>query len=478
MPTSRYVPAQHTPSANYVSSVKMIDSFDPTSRSSKREPPPPTQGDAPDRKRRAFVASRMALSFKRGRDDDRQFEAKYPLLAAADLRDDSMEDDGGHFLWQPTDIIQRPGQIFCTPSARAPHALDNLVNLALDNCSADKHRGRKHTGVIAWKAFCRDVMCTTPHRPLDPNCPLVVKLEEEWMFMRFACALVETRDITWATLRGYCYAVQGWHAHEHGIKLAAGLKMERLPAMLKGIRRLLGDKPTRIRRGIAPQMLKEAMDKCLDPRNPLHANVRAALAMALQGLLRSAEYCLKSGKTWSNKLHMSRKDIIELTSERMTVMMAPCKNMRHLSGKTCPMVIGAGASTVDAVAEMRNLLAVDPTPTAHANTTPIFRDPSTGEALSYAYMLKIVHDLMLAIGENPDHFGTHSLRIGGATALFAQGADETVIRTMGRWSSDIHKLYVRACFERCVEWTRKAGSAHVTDVAFFDEDGDDDDDDA
>ena len=63
--------------------------------------------------------------------------------------------------------------------------------------------------------------------------------------------------------------------------------------------------------------------------------------------------------------------------------------------------------------------------------------------------------------------GTHSLRIGGATALFAAGANETIIRTMGRWlelgpSTD---PYVLACFEQCCEWTRKAGSTQVTDVA-------------
>ena len=32
---------------------------------------------------------------------------------------------------------------------------------------------------------------------------------------------------------------------------------------------------------------------------------------------------------------------------------------------------------------------------------------------------------------------------GDPTALFAAGANETVIRTMGRWSSDLHRLYVR-----------------------------------
>ena len=77
---------------------------------------------------------------------------------------------------------------------------------------------------------------------------------------------------------------------------------------------------------------------------------------------------------------------------------------------------------------------------------------------------------MEAVGEDPSEFSTHSLRIGGATALFAAGATETVIRTMGRWSSDIYRLYTRACFEQCCEWTRRGGSQQVSDLSgIFDE---------
>ena len=36
-------------------------------------------------------------------------------------------------------------------------------------------------------------------------------------------------------------------------------------------------------------------------------------------------------------------------------MIAPCKNMEHLSGKTCALVIGGGGVYIDAVAEMQNL---------------------------------------------------------------------------------------------------------------------------
>ena len=72
---------------------------------------------------------------------------------------------------------------------------------------------------------------------------------------------------------------------------------------------------------------------------------------------------------------------------------------------------------------------------------------------------------MGSIGEQPAQFGTHSYRIGGATALFAAGADPTIIRTMGRWSSDCYRLYVRACFGQTLECSRRCGSQMVSDVA-------------
>ena len=346
--------------------------------------------------------------------------------------------------------------------------LDDMINAGLDHASADRKRGRTHTGVKAFKAFCSDVLGISANRPLDPlTTTLAEKLEEEWMCMRFVCALVQERGITATSAAAYFSAVQGWHAREHGVKLCAGLKLERLPQMLKGLRRIIGEAPRAIRRGIAPQMLKRAMDLCLDPNSPRDANVRAALAVALQGLLRSKEYCGFD----KPELVINRADLIEINEDRLVLMMHACKNMKHIGGKTCPIVIGAGGTHVDAVAEVRNMLKVDPLPKGlNENEVPLFRDPETNKPISYEYMLGQVKRLMTAIGENPDHFGTHSLRIGGATALFAEGANETVIRTMGRWSSDLHRLYVRSCFEQCEAWTRRAGSAKVSDLAgTFDE---------
>ena len=211
--------------------------------------------------------------------------------------------------------------------------------------------------------------------------------------------------------------------------------------MLKGLRRIFGDTPRKIRRGISPQALRRAMDKLLDPKVPAHANIRAALSSAFAALLRCSEFALDNGKRWDSRRGLTRADIKELTAERAVLMTAPSKNNHHLGGKTCPVVMGAGGQFIDPVAEIANMLAVDPLPAGmDPATVPLFRDTSMGwhEPLRARSVLAVTRDLMHSVGENPEQFGTHSYRIGGASALFAAGADETVIRTMGRWSSDIY----------------------------------------
>ena len=40
-----------------------------------------------------------------------------------------------------------------------------------------------------------------------------------------------------------------------------------------------------------------------------------------------------------------------------------------------------------------------------------------------------------------------------------------MIRTMGRWSSDLHRLYVRCCYEQCRQWSCRMGSVDFTAAA-------------
>ena len=386
---------------------------------------------------------------------------------ATGVRELIISDETGRIIDWPWET-GATGDARHTGGKRRRHRLDRVIATGLFHSTAKGGMGANTVGVRRWKSFCRSEG-VSPDRPLDPMAPLQAKLEEEWLVMRFVASLVEDGGLLTSSAASYLGHVQGWHAKAHGVKLAAGMKLNRLPAMIKGLRRLRGEMGRAVRRGIAPQALKQAMDLCLpNLDDPNTANVRAALTLALQGMLRGAEFAVDSAAKWHPKLDLTRADVVVLSDARLVVMMRPCKNMQTLTGKTVPLVIGAGGLHVDAVREMRNLLRVDPVAADKAASTPLFRqhmEDGAVVALTTKRVREWTKSLMFSIGREPEHFGNHSYRIGGATALFAAGADPLVIRTMGRWSSDCYRIYVRACFSTTLEWSRRCGSQSVDDVA-------------
>ena len=71
---------------------------------------------------------------------------------------------------------------------------------------------------------------------------------------------------------------------------------------------------------------------------------------------------------------------------------------------------------------------------------------------------------MASIGLDPSVYGGHSLRIGGATAALAAGVSPTLIRLLGRWSSDVYEIYCRMSLQSALGAGRAIASAVVTSV--------------
>ena len=340
------------------------------------------------------------------------------------------------------------------------HRADATVRAGLDAATSDGRGGENSTGVRAYKAFCRRYGRAVK-RPIDPNAPLWVKLYEEQWAMRYIAELVDDRTVQPATARAYFGATNRWHVRETGIGFAAGMDMQRLGEMMKGLKKLHDGPPAQLRRGISPAQLRTGMDAVYPPTCAENVNIRAMLATGLQGLMRGRE--LGCERAFDAALDVARGDIATATEKRFAFFMRPAKNMRHKRGKTVPIVIGGGGELIDACTEVRRMLEIDPTPRGREESTPMFRK-ADGSAFTTDDIRAVVRQICFAIGEDPTQFGAHSLRIGGATALFAAGADPIHIRTMGRWSSDCWRLYVRACFEQTMAWTRKLGSQAVHDV--------------
>ena len=63
--------------------------------------------------------------------------------------------------------------------------------------------------------------------------------------------------------------------------------------------------------------------------------------------------------------------------------------------------------------------------------------------LSYETLVKHIKGTAGLMGFNKSFFSTHSLRIGGASALAAAGVPDYIIQTMGRWKSLVFLEYIR-----------------------------------
>jgi hypothetical protein len=62
--------------------------------------------------------------------------------------------------------------------------------------------------------------------------------------------------------------------------------------------------------------------------------------------------------------------------------------------------------------------------------------------LSYQDMMTSLKHVAERLGFNPDRFGTHSLRVAGASALAASGASDAIIKLMGQWRSLAFLQYI------------------------------------
>ena len=378
------------------------------------------------------------------------------------------------------------------PSAAAAAGVERASEEALDwralrakyvNASMrDGTGGDRATGVRHWLRFCLGRR-VSPIRDVDASAPLAQKLIEEAMLMDFALWLVLCRplgrSIAINTASGYVGTVRAWHQRRFGYKIGADLDLSRLRDMLKGMRREIGQPPRKRRYGVRTQQLAEAMEAAFgeapsaSAQERLNAlNWKAALSTAFCALMRGAEFALQPGEEWDPELHLARSDLSFFFDKEgrrcVALMMRPCKNGQHLRGKTVRLVLVGGATLIDPVEALWQLVNGDPVPEAERERTPLFRRRAGAGVrpapLTVAQVRDMVKALMLDMGEDPKLYGAHSLRIGGATAALAAGVSPAVIRLCGRWNSDIWEIYARISREATANVTSLIGSTPFHDL--------------
>ena len=79
---------------------------------------------------------------------------------------------------------------------------------------------------------------------------------------------------------------------------------------------------------------------------------------------------------------------------------------------------------------------------------------TTGRPLAIQAIRRYMIPILIALGEDPNHYNTHSFRIGAATELFQRGMDKETIKHLGRWRGPSYELYNRPTAEQCAIYAK------------------------
>ena len=354
-----------------------------------------------------------------------------------------------------------------------------LRQVYLDAARARPGGRSKDTGVRWWLKFCVYARGVSPYTHLTALSSHHEKVEAEQLLCDFAIWLAMCKPsgklISAASISKYISQVRMWHLETFRTHICGDLGYKQLRDTVKGICREIAQPPRMRRYGVRTQHLSAAISRFLSGSTAEEANWAAALTVAFCGLLRGAEFALQDGERWVAAKHLTRADFrFEVGEDGKTyvvIRMRPAKGPAG-QGKWVPLLLGGGGSLLDPVAALKRLEALDPVPDGMRARTPLFRRRD-GRSFTVAGVRGMVKTLMKLLGEDPERFGAHSLRIGGATAALTARMSPAEIRAAGRWSSDCYVLYTRATKQLAVGMSTIIGSTPFEDlergVAFADE---------
>ena len=333
---------------------------------------------------------------------------------------------------------------------------------------ADGRGGVSETGVRYWVTYACLVLGVRPVQP--PGASASVKQLYELWFEDCWCWVLEFRPsgrvASTKSVAKYASQARGWHRKQPGAgELGLGAAQSRLPSILRGAARVLPQPPPLERHGCAPEDLRRGCDAALADGSATSLMWLAALAFGFSALARGCEFALDDSRheVWELEQHLTPGDVSFFERGGATharLSMRKRKDLKVLRGKHAKVVVAGGGRHVDAPLRLRDWLRARRA-LGLPDDGPLFCWPS-GECITVTQVRECVRLVMRAAGRPPELFGAHSLRIGGASAALAAGVPPTLIRLLGRWSSDVYEIYCRMSEEAALRAGAALASASVS----------------
>ena len=338
---------------------------------------------------------------------------------------------------------------------------------------ADGTGNTNSTAVRSWGRFTTYGLHTYMQRTeVRPDSPWIQRMAEVDIVESWAWWLVTQVGVAPSTAKDYMHTANAWHERWVGYGLGAGLPLTRVSRMLDGLARLQGaPPPRRLRIGVRPKHLRQAIDAGLDTRDPLNANYATAFEVCLVAIARAGE--IASGLplgAFDALRHPSRADLtFEYNSAgdpiSAKIMIVNSKARGSEARRKVPVVLPMRGSYLSPGYRLWLLdRSIDPVPDEFRASTPLFRDPATNTILTVDGLRASLRAILSNIGRDGSTYGAHSLRIGGATAMAFCHASAEVIKDVGRWNSDAYLRYIRECRGDYMSYMTRICSADVDDM--------------
>ena len=310
--------------------------------------------------------------------------------------------------------------------------LRESCNTYLSMALAPNTNKNYHNAVKAYEEFCQLHSLTT--------CP-----PDEQSLCLFATHLAHTT--TYSNIK----------MHMAAIKFASVIagcilhleSFSRLYYLMRGIKRSQGASGSRPKRHpVSPRLLKSIRLSIGNSSRPYHDKVMlwTALLTAFFGFLRVSEYTA-SHKTKFDPLTTLLVSDVRLCSNRAKLRIKASKTDPFRQGMT--IRIAANNTILCPVAALRAFLAIRP-----SKQGPLFTF-NNNKFLTRADVNRLLKDTT----RGKANISSHSLRIGAASTAAAMGCPKWLIQSMGRWTSDCFRRYIRVsddsiskasrCLARC-----------------------------
>lgn len=259
-----------------------------------------------------------------------------------------------------------------------------------------------------------------------------------------------SQQVQHATARLYLAAVRaeqikrGWEdplQHTH-----------HLTSLLRGLKRTAKH---RIRKPITPKILTGLLHSILSNGHLCKQDrylYATAISIAYFGCLRAGEITYPSTRSYDPKRHLTIKDT-SISREALQLRIKHSKTDQANRGAT--IIIGQTKQSTCPHAITSKFLHYR----RHARRSDALFRLKDGSLLTRPKLQSMLRHTLRAIKLPAEQFGTHSLRIGAATAAAEAGVSVPLIKALGRWSSDCYRTYIRTPHKKLRTLSRKLASA-------------------